>query len=161
MMFMMRAANYESGRDPDSLGQRGEELFDATDDRFDAVADQVIADFAPQAEAYKELFTVAVDRLTAVVEWLESSGWTLYDPLHRHAVGPGLSDEGPGPGPQALSTESDERPATAGQSLPDKGRRTRVGQESERQRCRQAADLCGFSQSAGPARQRGTGLAAA
>ena len=81
MMFMKRAAKLMSPAEIQiALAQRGEELFDAADNQFDAVADQVIADFAPQAEAYKEVFTVAVDQLTAVVEWLETNGWTMYDP---------------------------------------------------------------------------------
>jgi hypothetical protein len=80
MMFMKRAAKFMSPAEIQiAIGQHGEKLFDATDDQFDAVADKVIADFAPQAEAYKEVFTVAVDQLTAIVEWLESNGWTLYD----------------------------------------------------------------------------------
>ena len=122
MMFMKRAAKLMSPAEIQiALGQRGEELFDATDDRFDAVADQVIADFAPQAEAYKEIFTVAVDRLTAVVEWLESSGWTLYDPYIDMQSGQAFLMKDPELALKLYRSKATNAQPPQAQSLPDKG----------------------------------------
>jgi hypothetical protein len=80
MMFLKQAAPMLSPAEVQiALAQRGEELFDAADNNFDAVAAQVIADFLPMRQAYKEVFTGALDETEAIVRWLEANKWVAPD----------------------------------------------------------------------------------
>lgn len=80
MMFLKQAAPVMSPAEIQiALAQRGEDLFDAADNAFDAVAAQVIADFLPMRAAYKEVFTGALDETEAIVRWLEANGWVTPD----------------------------------------------------------------------------------
>lgn len=77
MMFMKRAARHLSPAEIQiALAQRGEALFDAPDEAaFNALADQVIADFVPLKDAYKEILTGPIDQVTAIADWLKNNGW--------------------------------------------------------------------------------------
>lgn len=77
MMFMKRAAKHLSPAEIQiALAERGEALFDAVSDNdFNLVADQVIADFVPLKDAYKEILTGPIDQVMQMADWLKNSGW--------------------------------------------------------------------------------------
>jgi Phosphatidylinositol 3- and 4-kinase len=76
MMFLKKAAKTLSPAEIQlALGTRGEELFDAPDNQFDTVADQVIADMAPKKAAYQEVLGLSAKQQYDMHEWLKNNGW--------------------------------------------------------------------------------------
>ncbi|MBT9500415.1 MAG: hypothetical protein IV092_04170 [Burkholderiaceae bacterium] len=81
MMFMKLAAKarMSPAEIQIALGRRGGELFDVADDRFEALAAEVIEQFIPLKEGYKDLFTAPRDQVSVLAKWLADNGWTLPD----------------------------------------------------------------------------------
>jgi hypothetical protein len=76
MMFLKRAAKSLSPAEVQlAITVHGERLFDATNDDFNDVADDIIAQMMPMRDAYKEIFLAPPDQLANVVKTLTDNGW--------------------------------------------------------------------------------------
>lgn len=78
MMFLKRAATTLSPAEIQlALVAYGEELFDAPDNTFDALADTIIADAAPKKPAYQEFLAYSPDKQEQILKWLHDNGWSV------------------------------------------------------------------------------------
>jgi hypothetical protein len=76
MMFLKRAAGSLSPAEVQlAISVHGERLFDATDNDFNDVADDVIADMLPKKAAFKEFFMAPTDLQTKILQTLTDNGW--------------------------------------------------------------------------------------
>ncbi|MGH7041604.1 MAG: hypothetical protein ACREFY_05680, partial [Acetobacteraceae bacterium] len=80
MMFLKLAAGTLSPAEIQiAIAAYPVEVFDSTDNDFERVAKQVIAEAAPKKDAYLEFLTAPQEEQKEILDWLGNNGWTCAD----------------------------------------------------------------------------------